>query len=166
MKIMKIWRRHQSKIIFAALTLISLVMSSEDIKRNFKLSQDLRGQIAAQSAITTQLNQQLAFEKEQAVIADQRYSSGCIPVVNGEYPNITYQSIAEGMQIFDRHTKTPLPSGTIVCDGQGNTGVVGLNGVESIAFTGNRDVVQKRLTRFRGGVYAQPITKGVEDDQN
>ncbi|WP_144427392.1 hypothetical protein [Nostoc piscinale] len=118
----------------------------------------IKEQNATNSEKQTKLEQQLAFEEEQAKIADTRYTKGCLPIVAGEYPNIRYVSIFEGQTLTDRHTETPLPSGTVVCDGQGNTGVVEDNGVVgAIAFTGNRDVIAKRLKRFRGGIYSQPV---------
>ncbi|MBD2457730.1 hypothetical protein H6G80_27120 [Nostoc sp. FACHB-87] len=155
------WRKHRTSIIFGGIILTSLAFSSEDISRNLQSISSIKAQIATNSEQQTKLEQQLAFEQEQARIADARYQNGCLPIVVGSYPRIRYVSIFEGQTLTDRHTKQPLPSGTVVCDGQGNTGVIEENGtVGAIAFTGNRDLVAKRLKRFRGGIYSQPIADG------
>lgn len=158
MRTNRLWRKHKTSIIFGSIVLVSLAVSSPDIARNMQSISSIRAQIASQSERQTKLEQQVQFEEEQARIANSRYESGCLPSVTGSYPNIRYVSIFEGQVLSDRHTKRPLPSGTVVCDGQGNTGVVGDDGaVGAIAFTGNRDLVARRLRRFRGGIYAQPV---------
>ncbi|QFS50845.1 hypothetical protein [Nostoc sphaeroides] len=76
------------------------------------------------------------------------------------YPH-KYVTIVQGKVIIDRITLDPLPKGSVVCDANGNTGVIGDGGkVAAIAFTGNRDLVATRLKRFRGGTYSQPIDTG------
>ncbi len=152
------WRKHKTNIIFGGFTLAAIALSSSDISRNMQSISSIKTQIAYQSEKQTKLEQQVQFEGEQSKIADARYQKGCLPSVTGTYPNIRYASIFEGQVLSDRHTKRPLPNGTVVCDGQGNTGVIEDNGtVGAIAFTGNRDLVAKRLKRFRGGIYSQPI---------
>lgn len=152
------WRKHKTNIIFGGFTLVAIALSSGDISRNMNSIATIKTQIAAQSEKQTQLEQQIAFEEEQAKIANTRYSKGCLPIVAGSYPDIRYVSIFEGQVLSDRHTGRSLPTGTVVCDGQGNTGVIEANGVVgAIAFTGDRDAVAKRLKRFRGGIYSQPV---------
>jgi hypothetical protein len=156
----RIWRKHQTSIIFGILTIASLIYSSGDIARNMRSISELKGAIAFNSAQQSKLEQQFEFEKEQATIAEGRYKSGCLPVVATVYPH-KYVSITKGQVIKDRITGKPLSAGSVVCDANGNTGVIDENGaVEAIAFTGNRDLVAKRLTRFRGGTYSQPIVQG------
>lgn len=156
----RLWRRHKTSIIFGGLILGSLALSSGDIARNMRSMSQVKEQVAYQSDKQIKLEQQLEFEKQQAKIADARYENGCLPSVIGHYPDVQYVSIYEGQELTDRRTKQPLPSGTVVCDGQGNTGVIQNGVVGQIAFTGNRDLIGKRLGRFRGGVYAQPIDGG------
>ncbi|QFS51309.1 hypothetical protein GXM_08803 [Nostoc sphaeroides CCNUC1] len=121
---------------------------------------DIKQSIAENSKQQTILEQQLEFEKEQATIADARYKTGCLPIVATVYPH-KYVTIVQGKVIQDRITRNPLPRGTVVCDANGNTGVIADRGeVEAIAFTGNRDLVATRLKRFRGGTYSQPIDTG------
>lgn len=156
----RIWRRHKSNIIFGGLILGSLALSSGDIARNMRSMGEVKQQIAYQSDKQIKLEQQLEFEKQQAKIASARYENGCLPSVIGNYPDVQYVSIYEGQVLSDRRTNKPLPNGTVVCDGQGNTGVVQGGEVSQIAFTGNRDLIGKRLKRFRGGIYSQPIEGG------
>jgi hypothetical protein len=156
----RLWRKHKTSIVFSALIGASLVYSSGDIQRNMGAISDIKQSIAQNSKQQTILEQQLEFEKEQAIIADARYKSGCLPIVATVYPH-KYVTIVNGKVIFDRITHSPLPKGTVVCDANGNTGVIGNQGaVEAIAFTGNRDLVATRLKRFRGGTYSQPIDEG------
>lgn len=155
------WRKHKTSIVFGGIILGSLAFSSGDIARNMQSISSVKSQIASQSEKQVKLEQQFAFEQEQAKIADARYEKGCLPSVVGHYPDVYYVSVYEGQVLSDRHTKQPMPPGTVVCDGQGNTGVIGEGGaVGKIAFTGNRDLISKRLGRFRGGVYAQPVEGG------
>lgn len=100
-------------------------------------------------------NQELA---QMARIADERYQNGCLPLVRGTHPKLTYAPIVAGQKPTDRHTGNPLPENTVVCDSQGATGIIDSDGaIASVAVTQNRDVVAKRLKRFRGGLYSQPI---------
>jgi hypothetical protein len=156
----RIWRKHKTSIVFGALIGASLLYSSGDIQRNMGAISDIKQSIAENSKQQTILEQQLEFEKEQATIADSRYESGCLPIVATVYPH-KYVTIVQGKVIKDRITLNPLPKGTVVCDANGNTGVIALRGeVAAIAFTGNRDLVATRLKRFRGGTYSQPIDTG------
>ncbi|WP_152591913.1 hypothetical protein [Nostoc sphaeroides] len=156
----RIWRKHKTSIVFGTLIGVSLLYSSGDIQRNMGAVSDIKQSIAENSKQQTILEQQLEFEKEQATIADARYKTGCLPIVATVYPH-KYVTIVQGKVIQDRITRNPLPRGTVVCDANGNTGVIADRGeVEAIAFTGNRDLVATRLKRFRGGTYSQPIDTG------
>ncbi|MGB3641681.1 MAG: hypothetical protein WBA39_29505 [Rivularia sp. (in: cyanobacteria)] len=107
------------------------------------------------------LSRQFQAEQEQAKIANQRYAT-CLPVVGEQYQNGThyFSGIQTGTVIFDRISNKPLPTGTVICDANGTTGVIGDKGaVTFTAFTGDRNVIQKRLKRFRGSQYSQPIVK-------
>jgi hypothetical protein len=158
----RLWRKHKTSIIFGALVGASLIYSSGDIQRNMGAITDIKQSIAQNSKQQTLLEQQFEFEKQQAIIADARYRTGCLPIVATVYPH-KYVTIVQGKVIQDRITLNPLPKGTVVCDANGNTGVIGDGGeVEAIAFTGNRDLVATRLKRFRGGTYSQPIDKGAK----
>ncbi|MEM7578291.1 MAG: hypothetical protein AAF316_00305 [Cyanobacteria bacterium P01_A01_bin.80] len=105
------------------------------------------------------LQRQLDSEKEKAIIAEQRYKS-CLPVVGENFKNGThyFAGIQEGSLIQDRITGNTLPSGTIICDGFGNTASINSDGkATNFAYTGDRDVIQKRLKRFKASQFSQPI---------
>jgi hypothetical protein len=152
----RIWRKNKSSIVFGGLTVISLLFSAGDITRSMGSIASLKGMIATNSEKQSQLEQQFEFENEQALVAEGRYKKGCLPVVATIYPH-KYVAITLGQVIKDRITKKPLPNGSVVCDANGTTGVIGDGKVGAIAFTGDRDMVAKRLKRFRGGTYSQPI---------
>ncbi|MEW6496893.1 MAG: hypothetical protein AB1589_30885 [Cyanobacteriota bacterium] len=154
----RIWRKNKTSVTFGALTAISLLFSAGDISRSMESIASLKSAIASNSEKQSQLEQQFKFEQEQAAIAEARYKKGCLPVVAEVYPH-KYIAISEGQIIKDRVTGKPLPSGTVVCDANGTTGVISEGDVGAIAFTGDRDMVASRLRRFRGGTYSQPINK-------
>jgi hypothetical protein len=152
----RIWRKNKTSIVFGGLMLVSLIYSAPDINRNMRSLSSLRNAIASNSEKESQLSQQLKSESQQAAIAEARYKKGCLPVVATVYPH-KYVAITEGQVIRDRITGKPLPNGSVVCDANGTTGVISNFRVSAIAFTGDRDMVAKRLKRFRGGTYSQPI---------
>ena len=95
-----------------------------------------------------------------ARVADERYKNGCLPLVRGTHPNLTYAPVVLGQKPSDRHTGNPFPQNTVVCDSNGATGVIDETGaIASVAVTQNRDLVAKRLKRFRGGMYSQPVVE-------
>ncbi|MGD1873068.1 MAG: hypothetical protein ACFB02_08440 [Mastigocoleus sp.] len=107
------------------------------------------------------LQRQFESEREQAMIANERYKS-CLPVVGETFKNGThyFSGIQKGSVIRDRITEKPLPQGTVVCDSHGITAVIDANGQASFtAYTGDRDIIQARLKRFKGSQYSQPIIK-------
>lgn len=113
---------------------------------------------------------QEAFEKEQA-LANKLYKS-CIPVVGEEYKNGThyFTSLIPRSIPRDRITGEPFAPGVWICDANGTVGRIDKDGrlgslddrgnVYNIFYTGDRDVVQKRLKRFRGSQYSQPVLEG------
>ncbi|MGB6298678.1 MAG: hypothetical protein WBF90_21190, partial [Rivularia sp. (in: cyanobacteria)] len=71
----------------------------------------------------------------------------------------------DGDKPKDRITGKVLPTGTVICDAHGTTAVINDNGAATYtAYTGNRDVVQARLKRFRGSQYSQPVNAIMEDN--
>lgn len=129
--------------VVAAIGILSIPSCLEN-QRQFKV---LREKYSA--------NQQV---EQMSRIADKRYQDGCLPLVRGTHPNLTYASIVAGQRPVDRHTGDPYSPNTVVCDSNGATGIIDDNGkVSSVVVTQNRDVVAKRLKRFRGGLYSQPV---------
>jgi hypothetical protein len=103
--------------------------------------------VAAHAAL--QLKQEAAAGK--AEIAEERYLTGCEPVVNFEQTD--YVGLIVGKPVNDPITQAPIAVGVIVCDAKGGTGEMepgpgGVPVVGSFAFTGNREVVLHRLRQY------------------
>lgn len=111
-----------------------------------------------------------AVEKEEA-LANKLYES-CIPVVGEAYKNGThyFTSLQPGAIPKDRITGNPFAPGVWVCDANGTVGRINnegrlgsvddKGGTYNIFYTGDRDVIQKRLQRFKGSQYSQPVLGG------
>lgn len=113
------------------------------------------------NAKKAELEQELQLEQHQEMIADKRYKS-CLPVVGNEFKRGThyFTGITKDTVIKDRITSQALPPNTIVCDVHGVTAKINHEGKPfAFAYTGNRDVIQLRMKRFRGSQYSQPIIK-------
>lgn len=101
------------------------------------------------------------IQRELALVADQRYQSGCLLLSAGVYPKLKFPSVQNGTTPTNRETGQVLPPGTVVCDSNGATGVVdGSGAIDHVAVTQNRGLVQATIKRFRGGVYSQPVLGG------
>lgn len=156
------WRKYKDHIMFGIGLGAILLFSYKDIQGNLNTITTTKEAIANNNAELNKLNVSRQFEQEQAEIANQRYTEGCLPVVDRKTRK--YISINKGTLITDRLSKKALTEGTVVCDAQGSTGVIQVDGtVDKIAFTGNRDLVAKRIKRFRAGTYSQPV--GVEHEE-
>ena len=107
------------------------------------------------------LEREAELEKTQDAIAVERYKN-CLPVVGENYKNGThyFAGLDSGLIPVDRITGKAFPKGTVICDAHGSTAVINQSGeITFPAYTGNRDVVQKRLQRFKGSEYSQPVIK-------
>lgn len=154
MQFTRIWRKHGSQIIFGCLIVGSLALSSNDITRNLRSLSQVRQTIAANNQQQVLLEQQLAYEKAQAEIAAARYKAGCTIVVAVNSPR-NLATLVEGDPVMDRTTKKPLPAGTVVCDGNGQTGVIFRNSqgrlvVGQMAFTGDRTLALEQIRKIHG----------------
>ena len=96
-----------------------------------------------------------AHAQEEATIADQRFTQGCVPIVSLE--NGKPIAITPGLPIYDQNSGLPWPSGTIVCDGFGNTSVLesattadgkAASVVGEIISTGNRSIVEASMQQW------------------
>lgn len=100
--------------------------------------------------------------REQKRIADQqtaedRYKT-CVPYVSGDSKKgFKFPALHESLVIRDRETNLPLPDDYLICDAHGGTALLKNGKPTDIKYTGNREVVLKRISRYRGGVYSQPI---------
>lgn len=150
----RIWRKHGSQVVFGSLIASSLLLSYKDIARNMQNLSIARETISNNSNQQQMLESQLAHEKAQAAIAEARYRSGCRIVVAVESPR-NLATLVEGESVLDRTTKKPLPAGTVVCDGNGSTGLIvqdaqGELVVGQMAFTGNRELAIAQIRKIRG----------------
>jgi hypothetical protein len=150
----RIWRKHKLEIIFGAVALIAAFMSSGDIQRSMHSVSEDRARIASNASEQRRLEENAELVKAKAVIAEQRYNSGCTLVVAVNSPR-NLATLVLGEPVFDRTTSKPLPVGTVVCDGNGNTAVLASNTngvpvVTDLAFTGNRDLALAQLSKING----------------
>ena len=150
----KVWRRHKLEISFGAVALVAAYFSHGDIQRSMQgLSED-RARIATNVSEQRRLEENASLIKAKAAIAEQRYKDGCTLVVAVNSPK-NLATLVNGEPVYDRTTNKPLPVGTVVCDGNGNTAVLAsnINGVPVVtdmAFTGNRELALAQLRKING----------------
>jgi hypothetical protein len=150
----RIWRKHNSKIVFGLLIAGSLILSSKDISANMQSLSIARTTIAFNGQQQMLLEQQLSYEQAASKVAEARYKSGCTIVVAAKAAR-NLATLVEGETVLDRTTKKSLPINTVVCDGNGNTGVLiadkdGVPVVGKMAFTGNRELAINQIKKIRG----------------
>jgi len=151
----------RSTIGWSIAGIVALIISYPSIKAYQADMDAVRKEVTAQTAKVDALTREAEMEKAQAAIANERYKQ-CLPVVGENYRNGTHYfvGLVEGSIPTDRITGKPLPTGTVICDANGITAVIDENGaVKATAYTGDRDIVQARLNRFRGSQYSQPVAK-------
>jgi hypothetical protein len=154
MQLARIWRKHSSQIIFGCLIAGSVAQSSKDITRNMQSLSRTREIISTNTSQQQLLEEQLALEKSQAAVAEARYKAGCTIVVAVNSPR-NLATLVEGEPVLDRTTKKPLPAGTVVCDGNGQTGVIVRDNqkqlvVGQMAFTGDRSLALDLIRKIHG----------------
>jgi hypothetical protein len=150
----KLWRRHKLEIGFGAIALVAAIFSHSDIQRSMQMLTDDRARIASNASEQRRLEENAELIKAKAAIAEQRYRDGCTMVVAVNSPR-NLATLVLGEPVFDRTTNKPLPVGTVVCDGNGSTGVLASNAnnipvVTDMAFTGNRDLALAQLRKING----------------
>ena len=148
-----------ANLAFCGISFCSCSTSIPSLEKHQKRVSIIRTEIKHRETSAEKLERQLNYEQRQARIANERYKS-CLPVVGNEYRNDThyFTGIKEGDKPRDKITGKQLPKGTVICDAHGNTAVIDKKGAVSyLAFTGNRNVIQSRLKRFRGSQYSQPV---------
>lgn len=153
-----------ANLIFSGLLLAAAVASLPALQKHQANVNLVRTEIKQRESTVERLERQVNYEQRQALLANRRYKL-CLPLVGDAYNNGThyFAGIKEGDKPRDRITGENLPKGTIVCDAHGNTAVIDGNGaVTAFAFTGDRDIIQLRLKRFRGSQYSQPVIEGVK----
>ncbi len=148
-----------SNLMFGGLLIIGAIASIPSIQKHQARTDLIRADIKARESRAEALLRQLEYEQRQAEVANKRYKA-CLPVVGEEYRNGThyFTGLKEGDKPKDRITGDYLPTGTVICDAHGTTAVINQDGAVSYtAYTGDRDVVQARLKRFKNSQYSQPV---------
>lgn len=161
---------NQMTFILGALALIAAVPSLGDAKGAMGQFQTMREQSAQDVAAHAELMLDLEAASAAAQIAEQRYLTGCEPVVDWTQTN--YVGLIVGQPVNDPITQAPIAVGVIVCDAKGGTGemVPGPGGtpvVGSFAFTGNREAVLHRLRQypeFRENMIVSDANGGATND--
>lgn len=91
----------------------------------------------------------LKFLQVRDKLAVSRYEQGCLFVSD---PNDTsvLTTIEEGRPVGQAGSTTgaKLPDGSVVCDANGNTGIVAGGVVNDVAFTGSNSVAKAAYERF------------------
>lgn len=122
-----------------------------------------------QANLKYQNQQSLAFQKQQNALAlsqaarkiqqarkelaEERFEQGCVIVVAENDPEF-FTGLSLGKPVIDAIRKVPVAPGTVVCDANGNTGIVDKNNVVSdMAYTGNQKLInsakKKANARYR-----------------
>jgi len=142
--------------LMAVLAAIPSLGNAQGVMGDF---QDMRA--SASQGASDHARQMLEQENlaARAEIAEQRYHNGCVPVVDWSQQN--WVSLIAGEVVIDPVTKFPVPDGTVVCDANGNTAITRNNDkgwpvATSFAFTGNQEVVRRRLSQFQQHNFQQP----------
>lgn len=149
----------QSIAIVSGIAVVA-VLSIPGIKQNVDVMAKLRQK-------ATELNTDVELQKmtQQALlmrssIADDRLRNFClIPV----HPYGRAPSITEGQLIVDPVNNRPLAQGTVVCDTEGRTGVIGVDGrVQDVAISINPERFKLVQTNLQArGLKIVPGSPGI-----
>ena len=147
-------KRHATEYIFALIGCTVALLGHRDIQKQMDSLSSDRERIAQSYAQTRQLLESAEVAKSRANIAIQRYKDGCTIVVAVSSPK-DLATLSQGEPVLDRITKNPLPSGTIVCDINGNTALLknnpqGVPVASDFAFTGNRELALTLVKKIHG----------------
>jgi hypothetical protein len=160
-EILKTLNIKKSDLGFGVAGIIALILSYPSFQKYQVSTEQIRSDVAQKEASASKAERELEYEQRQQEIANKRYAN-CLPVVGQYIKNGThyFTGIKEGETPIDRITNNTFPRGTVVCDALGTTGSIDENGaIANTAYTGDRDVVAKRLKRFRGSQFSQPVIK-------
>ena len=120
------------------------------IRRNFDRFSVLTEKVQEQGMQQQQYEMTKDFLVSRAAIADGRYSNGCLFTSVIDKSN-TLASLAEGVTVTDPNTGNSQPPNTVVCDYNGNTGVIAYKSgysepvITDIASTGNTAIVRQAM---------------------
>jgi outer membrane murein-binding lipoprotein Lpp len=142
-------RKNKENFIWGAVMLGAIAFSAGDLQKSYQKMQVTKDEISQNNEKVQQMETNMEFLRQQAEIAAGRFESGCLLVANdGRKVNLI-----QGQTVVDRITKKPLPKNTVVCDSNGNTGVLlprDFDGdgkktvvVAETAFTGDSTIVKR-----------------------
>ena len=121
---------------------LAVIGSFSNVSKTFNQFDELKARNLQSINTINLLDQEEKTLEKQANIANKRYKTGCLVLVKGTHPNLTYSNLLVGDTPTDRHTNKPLVQGTIVCDSQGATAVIqGDGSIGSLAVTNNIFVI-------------------------
>jgi hypothetical protein len=147
---MKWLERNPMNAVYFLGICVCLAIASPSIKANMTAMGEVQKLAQENSARQMRLMATQQFVESQGEIADSRYKSGCIMVVASNSPD-SLTALEEGKPVLDAARKRPLPSGAVVCDGFGNTGVIvkidKTPVVGEMAFSGNQELVDAAKKR-------------------
>ena len=150
MRLTRFLKRNPIEAGVGAIALIAVAMSIPGSLKQFDQMQAVSAQIQRDAIDQQRLQAQQEALAERALIAEERYQTGCLLIQKRDQNTLI--SLSQGMPIVDNKTGNPIPAGTTVCDFSGNTGVMadvggGKTTVQDLAFTGNRTIVGKAIER-------------------
>jgi hypothetical protein len=128
-----------------AIAVVSVGFSIPGMFQNAQMMGEVSRQIQIDGAQQQRLIAQQESLKAKEEIARNRFKSCLFIRSPGKQ---TLIAVAPGIQVVDTETRVPLAPNTIVCSIDGNTGVIGQNGmVMDVAFTGDRAAIQEAIQR-------------------
>jgi hypothetical protein len=150
----KVWRKHKTEIIFVSVALIAALFSHKDIQKGMDSLASEKERVSLKTAEKRRLEESQELVKTRAAIAEQRYKDGCTIVVAVNSPR-NLATLVEGETVLDRTSKKSLPAGTVVCDGNGSTGILASNAegipvTTDLAYTGNRQLAIEQVRKIKG----------------
>ncbi|WYM00458.2 MAG: hypothetical protein HEQ19_13945 [Gloeotrichia echinulata CP02] len=146
-------------IVFSSLVISSAVFGGNNFGNIQSQFGNAREMLATETARNGELQATIISSENQAKIAEQRYSNGCLILLyKGQMT-----ALSQGSPVYDTVTGKPLPKGTVVCDGYGLTAILeprdfdGDGKYEPViaqeAFTGDSEVIGKAIKTNRKVVY-------------
>jgi hypothetical protein len=155
MKIEKWMRRNRVMTVLIAVGFLVLIAQYNSIQRKIEMSSNIRDKISTSSYEAMLLKVSKDDADRKAAIAKHRYESGCL-VPLSKTDRTKYASIVEGMIVYGSSDQ-PLAVNSLVCDKDGNTGIITLVKnkpvITEIAYTGDWEVINK-ARKFNVAIYA------------
>ena len=102
---------------------MTAIFGHDDIQRQMNTLSADRSRISESASLLRQLEESAETAKERAAIAVTRYKDGCTIVVVANSPRNLASLVKGTASAGSAPPKPILPSGTIVCDGNGNTAI-------------------------------------------